>query len=83
MVLEAKKVLEKIGLNLKPESVVGDLSTGNMQQVEIAKAILENSKILIMDEPTSALTEAETEKLFNIINLLKEKVLLLYTLLIE
>jgi len=73
MVLEAKKVLEKIGLNLKPESVVGDLSTGNMQQVEIAKAILENSKILIMDEPTSALTEAETEKLFNIINLLKEK----------
>lgn len=73
MVLEAKKVLEKIGLNLKSESVVGDLSTGNMQQVEIAKAILENSKILIMDEPTSALTEAETEKLFNIINLLKEK----------
>lgn len=73
MELETEKVLEKIGLNLKPKSVVGDLSTGNMQQVEIAKAILENSKILIMDEPTSALTETETEKLFNIINLLKEK----------
>ena len=50
---------------------VGSLTVGNRQRVEIAKALSMNARVLIMDEPTAAITEADVEQLFNIMNLLK------------
>jgi len=52
---------------------VGTLNVGNRQRVEIAKALSLNAKVLIMDEPTAALTESDVEQLFDIVRLLKER----------
>lgn len=52
---------------------VGSLNVGNRQRVEIAKALSQDARILIMDEPTAALTEADVERLFNIVRLLSER----------
>jgi inositol transport system ATP-binding protein len=66
-------ILSGIGLNLDVNTKVKNLSIAQMQQVEIAKAISNNAKVIIMDEPTSALSEAEVNALFNIIDDLKSK----------
>ena len=52
---------------------VGSLTVGNRQRVEIAKALSMNARVLIMDEPTAAITESDVERLFSIISLLKER----------
>lgn len=67
MRLEAKKVLDELNMDISPDAVVGDLAVSKQQMIEIAKALSINAKILIMDEPTSALTSKEIEDLFNII----------------
>ena len=54
-------------LKLDPRTKVSDLTVAKQQMVEIAKALSFNSEVLIMDEPTAALTEAEIEELFRII----------------
>lgn len=59
-----KKVLDELGTTIVPEALVADLSIGEQQLVEIAKALSYASRILIMDEPTTALTETETTGLF-------------------
>ena len=59
--------------DLEPTEVVGALSIGNRQRVEIAKALSRNAQILIMDEPTAALTEADTIRLFDIVRKLRER----------
>ncbi|MCI8855202.1 MAG: sugar ABC transporter ATP-binding protein [Clostridiaceae bacterium] len=66
-------LFQKLGLEVDPDAKMGDLSVAKMQMVEIAKAVSYDSKIVIMDEPTSALTDAEVEHLFRIIAELKEK----------
>ena len=68
---EAKKYLDQLGVNISPRTTVGDLPVSKQQMVEIAKALSVNAKILIMDEPTSALTARECEELFQIIEKLK------------
>ena len=68
---EAEKYIAEIGLNRKPSCLVQDLSISEKQQVEIAKALSANSKVIIMDEPTSSLSIDETKNLFRIINQLK------------
>jgi erythritol transport system ATP-binding protein len=63
--------LEKLNLNVAPETLVGNIRVGQQQLVEIAKVLSQNAEIIIMDEPTSALTEAEVSTLFTIIEELK------------
>lgn len=70
---EAEKYLKVIGLNVSPKTQLGELTISQQQSVEIAKAISHDAKVIIMDEPTSSLTETEVENLFRIIRDLKEK----------
>lgn len=64
---EAQKVLDDLSINLNPKSIVSNLSVAQQQLIEIAKAFSREAKIIIMDEPTSAITVDDTENLFNII----------------
>lgn len=66
-------ILQKLNLNIAPDTLVADLTVAQQQMVEIAKAISVNAKILIMDEPTAALTETEIDSLFQVTHLLKEQ----------
>lgn len=68
---ESQKWLEKLGLKENPRELIKNLSVGKQQLVEIAKALSLNAKIIIMDEPTGALSVSETEKLFCVIKELK------------
>lgn len=70
---ETKKLLNLFGVNFSPNAMVGELSTAHQQIVEIAKALSLDCQLIIFDEPTSSLTEAETETLFNIIDDIKAK----------
>ncbi|MEC9642953.1 sugar ABC transporter ATP-binding protein [Escherichia marmotae] len=67
------EILQKLNLAISPDTLVADLTIAQQQMVEIAKAISVNAKILIMDEPTAALTETEIESLFRVTRLLKEQ----------
>ncbi len=71
MEAEAKRILDDLKINIDPRQTVGDLPVSKQQMVEIAKALSINAKILIMDEPTSALTAREIDDLFRIIRKLK------------
>ncbi|MDO4489619.1 MAG: sugar ABC transporter ATP-binding protein [Lachnospiraceae bacterium] len=73
MIAESKKLFEKLGLELDPTEKMGNLTVAQMQMVEIAKAVSYDSKVVIMDEPTSSLTEGEVAHLFKIIAELKAK----------
>ncbi len=70
---EAKKLLDYVGVKISPAERLGNLTVGKQQMVEIAKAISFNSKLLILDEPTAALTSVEVDELFRIMNELKQK----------
>ena len=65
------ELLERLGIDLDPERRLGSLTVANQQMVEIAKAVSYNSDVLIMDEPTSAITDKEVDHLFEIIAQLK------------
>ncbi|HZV07394.1 MAG TPA: sugar ABC transporter ATP-binding protein [Gemmataceae bacterium] len=67
----ARRLLERVGLDVAPNRLVGDLPLGQRQMVEIARALGQKARILIMDEPTSSLTQRETERLFDVIAELK------------
>jgi ABC-type sugar transport system ATPase subunit len=73
--LEAKtqELLDALGVQLDPRAVVRDLRVAEQQMVEIAKALSYNARLVIMDEPTSALTEREVESLFAIVKTLKAR----------
>lgn len=70
---ETQKVIDSLGLKLRADQLVGSLSMGMQQLVEIIKAVSANARIVVMDEPTSSLSQGETRTLFGIIRLLKEK----------
>ena len=70
---EAARILEELKIDMDPGQVVGELPVSKQQMVEIAKALSTHARILIMDEPTSALTAREIEDLFRIIRDLKAK----------
>ena len=70
---KTEKLLEELGVDIRSNNVVQNLGVGYWQMTEIAKALSQEAKILIMDEPTSSLTKNETEVLFSFINKLKAK----------
>ncbi|MEL3900281.1 sugar ABC transporter ATP-binding protein [Treponema phagedenis] len=70
---KAKKVLAKLGADISVRERVKNLSIGQQQILEIARALLSDAKVLIMDEPTAALTAHEVTKLFEVIRLLKQQ----------
>lgn len=67
------QILKELGLNIRPSAVVSGLSIAEMQLVEIARAVSYDSDIIIMDEPTSALTDEEVDKLYDIISSLRKQ----------
>ncbi|MDD3202300.1 MAG: sugar ABC transporter ATP-binding protein [Pygmaiobacter massiliensis] len=69
----AKAALDRLNIDIDPNTIVGDLAVSKQQMVEIAKAISTDAKVLIMDEPTSALTSKEIDDLFVIIRKLKSE----------
>jgi ribose transport system ATP-binding protein len=69
----ARALLARVGLERPPTTPVSELTAGQMQMVEIAKALALNARIIIMDEPTSSLTAGESEHLFAIIRKLREE----------
>ncbi len=69
----AKKYLDELGVDISPRQTVGELPVSKQQMIEIAKALSVNAKVLIMDEPTSALTSREIDELFQIIRKLKDQ----------
>jgi ribose transport system ATP-binding protein len=70
---ESARFLEMVGLDVSPDTLVGDLTIGRQQMVEIAKALSVNAQVLIMDEPTSSLSQAEAENLFVVIKDLRAR----------
>lgn len=70
---EAKVILERLGVNIDPSQRMNELSVGQQQMVEIAKALMADAQVIIMDEPTAALTQSETHVLFNVVKSLREK----------
>ncbi|MGL5253598.1 MAG: sugar ABC transporter ATP-binding protein [Brevinema sp.] len=67
------KLLKLVGLDISPYDFIRDLSIGQQQLVEIVKALHKKAKILVMDEPTSALSKDEIEKIFTVIEMLKSQ----------
>lgn len=70
---EAKKLFDQLNIDINPRELMSDLTVGKQQMCEIAKAISHQAKIIIFDEPSAALTEAEIEQLFKIIRDLQKK----------
>ena len=70
---EAQRILDSLGVSMKATDLAGDLKVSEQQMVEIAKALSEEAKVLIMDEPTSALSRKEIEDLFRVIRRLRDE----------
>ncbi len=73
MLSESSKLFASLNMNVNPGTVMRTMSVSQRQMVEIAKAVSYNARIIVLDEPTSSLTEPEVKKLFSIVNSLKEK----------
>ena len=68
-----QEILDMLGVDIDPTQRMDELSIGQQQMIEIAKALMVDAKVLIMDEPTAALTQSETEVLFKVVNSLRKK----------
>ena len=68
-----KEIFDELDVHVDPKVIMSTLPVSQRQMVEIAKAVSYNAKVIVFDEPTSSLTEAEVEHLFRIINMLKER----------
>lgn len=73
MVKETRAIFDRIGIDIDPKIKLGRLTVGKQQMVEIAKAVSRDCKVLILDEPTAALTQTEIDELFQIMADLKSK----------
>ena len=70
---EAEKLFDRLGIQIDPNEKMGNMTVGKQQMCEIAKAISHEAKVIVFDEPSAALTEAEIEELFKIIRDLRDK----------
>ena len=70
---ETKKIFEQLEIHVDPKTMTGTLQVADRQMIEIAKAVSYDAKVIVMDEPTSSLTEDEVEHLFRIIEMLKKR----------
>lgn len=70
---KAQEIMDRMGVHIPVDAVMSELSVGQQQMVEICKALMVDAKVIIMDEPTAALTESETQVLFQVIKSLKAK----------
>ncbi len=70
---KAREILDTLEMPLSPKTLAGELSVGQQQMIEIGRALTRNARCIILDEPTSSLSEKETETLFKIINILKAR----------
>lgn len=70
---KAQEALNTLGVNISPKTVMSELSVGQQQMLEICKALMADAKVIIMDEPTAALTQSETVALFKVIESLRKK----------
>lgn len=70
---KVQEILDMLGVDINPGQRMDELSIGQQQMIEIAKALMVDAKVIIMDEPTAALTQSETEVLFQVVNSLREK----------
>lgn len=73
MMAKTKAIFNELGVDVNPRTVMSEMSVASRQMVEIAKAVSYNSKIIVLDEPTSSLTEKEVEHLFKIIDMLRDR----------
>lgn len=73
MIVRAEKIFTEFGVDIDPNEMVGKLTPGKQQLVEIAKALSQNCKIMIMDEPSASISIADVKTLFEIIEKLKKK----------
>lgn len=73
MYFETERILKDLNIDINPKKKMSDLSVSQRQMAEIAKAVSYNSRVIVMDEPTSSLTETEVEHLFMIIRKLRDK----------
>ena len=73
MLKDANKLFASLNMNVNPSTVMRTMSVSQRQMVEIAKAVSYDAKVIVLDEPTSSLTEREVQKLFSIVNDLKKK----------
>ena len=73
MYSDTREIFDDLGIVANPRAIVGTLSVAQRQMIEIAKAVSYNAKVIVLDEPTSSLSESEAEKLFSIIERLKSR----------
>lgn len=70
---KAEEALKNLGVSISPKEIMSNLSVGQQQMIEICKALMVDAKVIIMDEPTAALTQSETKVLFEVIQNLRKK----------
>ena len=68
-----RRLLDWVGLDIRPGRLAGDLSVSQVQMMELARALSFNAKVIILDEPTSSLSDQEVERLFGIIRRLRDE----------
>lgn len=73
MYKDTKEIFNDLGIDVDPKRIMSTMSVSNRQMVEIAKAVSYHSKIIVFDEPTSSMNEQEVSRLFNIINMLRDR----------
>ncbi|ONI38905.1 ABC transporter [Candidatus Epulonipiscium fishelsonii] len=73
MYIKSKEILERMNITINPKTIIKDLTPSYKQIIEIAKALLKDAKIIIMDEPTTSLTEIEIQSIFSLMKVLKSQ----------
>ncbi len=73
MRLDTEEIFKELGLRVDPDTIMSTMPVAQRQMVEIAKAVSYNTKVIVFDEPTSSLNDEEVERLFRIINMLRER----------